>query len=139
MGPIPFTLFVWLIKLMELKILVTPISRRNFNSSGLVVEDLADQRAATIAVAKSIGISYIDLNEASTKYLDAIGSANAATFNRIPTDFTHLNPAGSVVFGDMVSFLLTSTTKAGKYLSQYTRPDPKVVAAIEQGKYIFPS
>jgi hypothetical protein len=98
---------------MELKILVTPISRRNFNSSGRVVEDLADQRAATIAVAKSIGISYIDLNEASTKYLDAIGSANAATFNRIPTDFTHLNPAGSVVFGDMVSFLLTSTTKAG--------------------------
>lgn len=123
---------------MKLKILVTPISRRNFNSSGLVIEDLADQRAATIAVAKSIGVSYIDLNKASTKYLDAIGSANAATYNRIPTDFTHLNPTGSIVFGDMVSSLLTNTTKAGKYLSQFTRPDSRVVAAIDQGKYIFP-
>ncbi|KAF4630277.1 hypothetical protein G7Y89_g7868 [Cudoniella acicularis] len=82
-------------------ILVTSISRRNFNSSSLVIEDLAPQRAATIAVATSMNVSYIDLNEASTKYLDSIGSADAATYNRIPTDFTHLNPAGSVLFGAM--------------------------------------
>ena len=130
---------IFVSKLIDLKILVTPISRRNFNSSGLVTEDLADQRTATVAVAQSIGIDYIDLNEASTKYLDAIGSADAATYNRIPTDFTHLNPTGSVVFGDMVSFLLTTTTEAGKQLSQYTRPNHEVVAAIERGAYIFPS
>src|ERR1700712_2873101 len=99
---------------MEAKILVTPISRRNFNSSGLVIEDLADQRVATIAVAQSMGVDYIDLNEESTNYLDAIGSADAATYNRVPNDFTHLNPSGSVVFGDMVSLLLRTTTKVGK-------------------------
>jgi hypothetical protein len=104
-----------------------------------VTEDLADQRAATISVAKSIGVDYIDLNGASTKYLDAIGSANAATYNRVLGDFTHLNPSGSVVFGDMVSFLLTSTTRAGKRLSKYTRPNAEVVRAIEKGVYIFPS
>jgi hypothetical protein len=124
---------------MEAKILVTPISRRNFNSSGLVIEDLADQRVATIAVAQSIGVDYIDLNEASTNYLDAIGSADAATYNRVPNDFTHLNPSGSVVFGDMVSLLLRTTTKVGKVLSEYTCPNPKVETAIEKGVYIFPS
>lgn len=120
------------------KILVTPLSRRNYNSSGLVTEDLADQRAATIAVARSIEIDYIDLNGASTRYLDAIGSADAATYNRVPGDFTHLNPSGSVVFGDMVSLLITSTTKAGRELSMYTRPNREVVMAIEKGMYIFP-
>jgi hypothetical protein len=124
---------------MEAKILVTPISRRNFNSSGLVIEDLADQRVATIAVAQSMGVDYIDLNEASTNYLDAIGSADAATYNRVPNDFTHLNPSGSVVFGDMVSLLLRTTTKVGKVLSEYTCPNPKVKTAIEKGVYIFPS
>ncbi|KAH8807647.1 SGNH hydrolase-type esterase domain-containing protein [Xylogone sp. PMI_703] len=119
-------------------ILVTPLSRRNFNSSGLVTEDLAPQRLATIAVAKSLHIDYIDLNEASTKYLDAIGEANSATYNRIPSDFTHLNPTGSVVFGDMVSWLLTSTTSVKAKLKPYTRPDETVVRDIERGVYVFP-
>jgi hypothetical protein len=120
---------------MEAKILVTPISRRNFNSSGLVIEDLDDQRVATIAVAQSIGVDYIDLNEASTNYLDAIGSADAATYNRVPNDFTHLNPSGSVVFGDMVSLLLRTTTKVGKVLSEYTCPNPwHEHADAEQGR-----
>ncbi|PMD17793.1 carbohydrate esterase family 12 protein [Hyaloscypha hepaticicola] len=62
-------------------ILVTPLSRRNYNSSGLIIEDLAPQRNATIQVARSNGIDFIDLNAASTKYLNSIGKAKAVTYN----------------------------------------------------------
>ena len=120
------------------QILVTPLSRRNFNSSGLVIENLAPQRAATISVAEDIGIDYIDLNAASTKYLNSIGLANATTYNLIPTDFTHLNPTGSVVFGAMVSWLMTTTTKAARDIEPYTKPNCTVVEDIEKGVYIYP-
>lgn len=121
------------------QILVTPLSRRNFNSSGLVIEDLAEQRNITIEVAESLGVDYIDLNEASTKYLDAIGQNDSATYNRISTDYTHLNPTGSIVFGDMVSWLLLTTTSLGKDLREYTVPSPQVIRAIASGTYIYPS
>jgi len=120
-------------------ILVTPISRRNFNSSGLVTEDLAPQRAATIAAANSIGADYIDLNEASTVYLDAIGAADAATYNRITGDFTHLNAVGSIVFGAMVSMLLMTTTSVGAKLEPYLKPNQGVEHAIQHSVYIYPS
>lgn len=84
-------------------------------------------------------MAYIDLNGASVKYLNSIGPANAATYNRIPTDFTHLNPVGSVVFGGIVSWLMTATTKYGGSISEYTRPNKTVVEAIESGIYIYPS
>jgi hypothetical protein len=89
---------------------VTPLSRRKYNSSGLIVEDLAPQREATIQVARSKGIDFIDLNAASTKYLNSIGEAKAVTYNLAAADFTHLNDVGSMVFRDMVSWLLTTTT-----------------------------
>lgn len=120
-------------------ILVTPISRRSFNSSGVVIQDLSQQRTATIAAANSINVSYIDLNLASTKYLNSIGAADSATYNRIPTDYTHLNPTGSIVFGDLVSWLLTTTTVHGKDIADYTRPNSTVVSDIVSGTYVFPS
>lgn len=118
---------------------MTPLSRRNFNSSGLVIEDLAEQRNITIEVAESLGVDYIDLNEASTKYLDAIGQNDSATYNRIPTDYTHLNPNGSILFGNMVSWLLLTTTSLSKELCAYTVPSPEIVRAITSGTYIYPS
>lgn len=125
--------------LILLQIFVTPLSRRNFNSSGLVIEDLSQQRNATIAVAKFLEASYIDLNEASTRYLDSIGNTSSATYNRIPTDFTHLNPIGSVVFGDMVSWLMTTTTSLGGDIEKYLSPKKTAIEAIESGLYIYPS
>lgn len=118
---------------------MTPLSRRNFNSSGLVIEDLAEQRNITIKVAESLEVDFIDLNEASTKYLDAIGQNDSATYNRISSDYTHLNPTGSIVFGDMVSWLLLTTTSLGKDLREYTVPSPQVIKAIASGTYIYPS
>ncbi|OKL55515.1 hypothetical protein UA08_09201 [Talaromyces atroroseus] len=120
-------------------VLVTPLSRRNFNSSGLVIEDLAEQRNITITVAESLGVSYIDLNKASTMYLDAIGQNLSATYNRVSDDYTHLNAVGSVVFGTLVSWLLLTTTSLGGALEPYTIPSAAIIDAIENGTYIYPS
>lgn len=121
---------------------MTPLSRRTFNSSGVVTQDLEPQRLATIGVANALNISYIDLNLASTKYLNSIGKADAATYNRIPTDYTHLSPVGSILFGDMVSWLLTTgagTQRYAKDIAAYTCPNKTIVADIESGIYVFPS
>jgi hypothetical protein len=118
---------------------VTPLSRRNYNSSGLIIEDLAPQRNATIQVARSNGIDFIDLNAASTKYLDSIGKAKAVTYNRIPTDFTHLNAVGSVVFGDMVSWLMTTTTSYADDIKPFTKPNATIVGDIKNGVYVYPA
>ena len=118
---------------------MTPLSRRIFNSSGLVVEDLAPQREATIKVAKASGFDYIDLNAASVKYLNSIGSTKAANYNLATGDFTHLNDVGSVVFGDMVSLLLTTTTSFADEVMAYTKPSAAITEDIENGVYIYPS
>lgn len=104
-----------------------------------MIEDLAEQRNITITVAESIGVDYVDLNEASTNYLDSIGANLSATYNRVEGDYTHLNPSGSIVFGDMMAWLLTTTTSVGPSLSPYISPDPQVVDAIKKGQYIYPS
>jgi hypothetical protein len=119
--------------------MVTSLSRRNYNATGFIIQNLEDQRVATISVAKKLGINYIDLNQASTNYLNAIGLANASTYNLEPSDFTHLNAMGSVVFGNLVSWLITSTTRLGKEVRPYTKPDLSIIKAIEKGIYVAPS
>ncbi|CAD6442356.1 34a3d1d4-a424-4dc3-98f2-38355fdef018 [Sclerotinia trifoliorum] len=123
-------------------ILVTPITRRKFSSSGGgVAQDLAVQANATIAVAKSIGAFYIDLNRASTDYVNAIGATNAETYNLIPTDFTHMNEAASVLFGNMVSGLIGKSVGSapGFDIKTYTTPNATIAKDIASGTYIFPS
>ncbi|KAJ8065843.1 hypothetical protein OCU04_004947 [Sclerotinia nivalis] len=122
-------------------ILVTPISRRKFSSSGGVAQDLAVQANATISVAQSIGAFYIDLNRASTDYINDIGATNAETYNLTPTDFTHMNPAASVVFGNMVSELIGKSVGSalGFDIKTYTTPNATIAKDIASGTYIFPS
>jgi lysophospholipase L1-like esterase len=86
-------------------ILLTPLTRRIF-SGGKVVENLADQRAATLAVAQADDINLIDLNKASEDYVNAIGKTAASKYNLASNDWTHLNEWGGVVFARIVSDLL---------------------------------
>lgn len=86
-------------------ILVTPLTRRTF-SGGVVVENLSNERKATIEVAEGLGVGFIDLNQASTDYVNAIGGTAADSYNLAQGDRTHLNAWGGVVFGRMVSDLL---------------------------------
>ena len=117
-------------------IIVTSLSRRSFSSStGKVSESLADVTAAAKAAAAKTGAAVIDLNGASIKYLNAIGADNAHTYNLIPTDNTHLNVAGSQVFGNLVAMLIDAEVPAVK---KYVVPVKSVQTALEGGIYVFP-
>ncbi|KAJ5407673.1 hypothetical protein N7509_001556 [Penicillium cosmopolitanum] len=90
-------------------ILVTPLSRRNYdNSTGTpkIIESLSNETAATITAAHNTRASFINLNKASTDYLNAIGPQNAYTYNLNADDYTHLNVEGSIVFGGIVAELI---------------------------------
>jgi lysophospholipase L1-like esterase len=67
---------------------------------------LHDQRLAAIEAANQTGSPIIDLNAASLSYVDAIGQEAAQVYNLSPSDRTHLNAWGTVVFGRMVADLI---------------------------------
>ena len=96
-------------------------------------------RNATIAAAQASKSDYIDLNQASTAYLNAIGQTNAWTYNLNADDHTHLNVAGSVVFGNMVSWLIGSIAGDGTTLKTYTVPNATMVKNFQSGTYFYPS
>jgi len=111
-------------------IIVTPITRRAF-SGNEVIQNLANETAKGLAVAADTGSRFIDLNKASTDYVNAIGPTAAHSYNLTPTDNTHLNLHGSIVFGRMVSDLMVA-----KYadITAYTIPDAALTALINEGK-----
>ncbi|KAH7378336.1 esterase [Pyrenochaeta sp. MPI-SDFR-AT-0127] len=88
-------------------ILASPLTRRSFNSTTQrVIENLANERVTTLAVAKEKKLHFIDLNKASTDYVNAIGNTASAKYNLSPSDRTHLNEWGGVVFSRLVSDLI---------------------------------
>lgn len=114
-------------------ILLTPLTRRNFNSStGKVIENLSEQRAATISVAQTNDIKWIDLNLASMNYVNAIGKAAASKYNLASDDWTHLNEWGGVVFARIVSDLLVD--KYAQLFRDVTKKNETLSALIEAGK-----
>ncbi|KAK0658467.1 Rhamnogalacturonan acetylesterase RhgT [Lasiodiplodia hormozganensis] len=117
-------------------ILVSSLSRRGYEGNPeRIVENLANEAAAALAVANEKGALSIDLNRASTDYLNAIGSANAWTYNLASNDRTHLNAAGEVVFGNMVAWLLGNSAE-GETLKQSTVAGEAYVEAFENGVFI---
>jgi lysophospholipase L1-like esterase len=72
---------------------------------------LKDWRDRTWNAAKAENVKFLDLNTASTTYLNAIGPQNAARYNREADDITHLNSAGQAVFGRMTLDLLLEKRK----------------------------
>ncbi|KAF2004077.1 carbohydrate esterase family 12 protein [Amniculicola lignicola CBS 123094] len=88
-------------------ILLSPLTRRNFNSTtGMIIENLTNERIATKVVAQITKTPFIDLNQASLDYVNKIGKDAASKYNLAPSDWTHLNPWGGVVFARIVSDLL---------------------------------
>lgn len=115
-------------------ILVSSLTRRSFDNTlnpPRVIENLSAERNATLSVASSLkkaGARSIDLNRASTDYVNAIGAEASWKYNYLPDDRTHLNEWGSVVFGRLVSDLLVEKykdirvwTKANETLSRALR------------------
>lgn len=120
-------------------ILVTPLSRRQWSTStGKVNLNLAVQVNATLRVAAATNSAFIDLNKASVDYLNAIGQENAQQYNLQPTDRTHLNWVGSVVFGNLVGALIEEST-IGRKVEDWIKVDNKIVKSIKKGEFVFPS
>ncbi|OQE34687.1 hypothetical protein PENCOP_c016G08403 [Penicillium coprophilum] len=121
-------------------ILVTPLSRRNYdNSTGTpsIVMSLANETMGTINAAHHSYATYIDLNQASTRYLNAIGPKNASTYNLNPLDYTHLNLPGSILFGNIVAELIIQELPALER-SGYLCVNGKLKEDIDQGIYHLP-
>jgi lysophospholipase L1-like esterase len=99
-----------------------------------VVENLANESAAAIDVAKSKNLHYIDLNRASTDYVNKLGQKNADLYNLAgpKTDRTHVNTRGEKVFARMVSDLLVA--KYPNEFKEVTKPDAALSAKIKNGE-----
>lgn len=115
--------------LIPSQIVVTPLTRRSF-SSGILKASLSEQTAQALAVANATSSRFIDLNKASIAYVTALGETNAHEYNLAADDTTHLNLAGTKVFGRMVSDLLIA-----KYsdIKEYTIADAATSAKITAG------
>ncbi|WAO93522.1 SGNH-hydro domain-containing protein [Fusarium falciforme] len=112
-------------------ILITSLTRRTFDGDH-VKQNLEEQRQQAIAAAKAVGAKWLDLNLASTNYINAIGEANASHYDSKKGDKTHLNAAGEKVFGRMVADLLG--TKRGD-LRRYLAPNKALSGKIWAGEF----
>ncbi|KAH4059329.1 hypothetical protein HBI25_106290 [Parastagonospora nodorum] len=119
------------VKAGAIPILVTPLTRRTF-SGGKVTENLSNETKKTQEVAKGRSLHTIDLNKASTAYVNAIGSAAADKYNLASGDRTHVNEHGGVVFARIVSDLLVAAYPTE--FKDVTVANATLSAAIKAGK-----
>ncbi|CEL55564.1 Rhamnogalacturonan acetylesterase RhgT OS=Bacillus subtilis (strain 168) GN=rhgT PE=1 SV=1 [Rhizoctonia solani AG-1 IB] len=88
-------------------ILITSLTRRNFNADNVTLNDTLEPWAnATIAISQEKKTPLLDLHKWSMWYVEKIGPDAAHRLNRLPDDNTHLNTNGTTVFGRMVADLM---------------------------------
>jgi len=113
-------------------VLCTPLTRRYFESDGKIHSDLTEYSEAMRGVAADMKTPLIELQNESIAYLDKVGEAEGSRLaitkkdndgKTIP-DKTHLNWAGSYVFGRMVAVDLGKAVPA---LAKYVRPQAAVL------------
>ncbi len=110
-------------------ILVTPLTRRYFGQDGRIHSDLTAYCQAMRAVATQMNVPLIHLQQMSIAYLDKVGQAEGdklAITKKDPDgktvpDKTHINWAGSYLFGRMVA---VGMEKAVPALKPYVLPSP---------------
>lgn len=121
------------------QILVTPLTRRSFNSTNVVTDSLANEAKATKQAAANTKAAVIDLNAVSKKYVQAIGKTEATKLDAdyrdardaaTAKDNTHLNAHGSAIFGRMVADLIVGQIPD---LVKWFKSDRALSAAIAAG------
>jgi lysophospholipase L1-like esterase len=113
-------------------VLCTPLSRRNFGADGKIHSDLAAHAATMKRVAAEMQVPLIDLQARSIAYLEKIGARASDKLaitkkdaaGKTIFDGTHLDWAGSYVFGRMVA---EDLAKVQPQLSGYVLPKPAVL------------
>lgn len=87
-------------------ILVTSLTRRSFDKSGKIVNDLADYVTATRQVAEAKHVPLIDLNARSIALCESWGPEKTAAINPLQKnglpDRTHLDARSQVTFARLV-------------------------------------
>jgi lysophospholipase L1-like esterase len=119
-------------------IVVTSLTRRVFKTSTspeLVERNLLDVVVGAKTAAERGHYHLIDLNQMSTDYCNSVGTAASHKYNLDPTDTTHLNDKGSIVFGAMVAELLRW---AIPWLGQYVAPDQDLIVALREVAFLLP-
>ena len=109
-------------------ILVTPLSRRNYDTDGKINADLQAHSDAMKKVAKKMHVPLIDLHADSMAYLNtlteaqglALGPTKKDAEGKTVPDKTHVNYEGAYVFGRIVA---VDMGKAVPALAQYVRPE----------------
>jgi lysophospholipase L1-like esterase len=113
-------------------VLVTPLTRRYFGADGKIHSDLTEYSRAMKGVAMEMKVPLIDLQKESIAYLDKMGEAEGNKLaitkkdsdGKTIFDKTHLNWAGSYVFGRMVSVDLGEVVPA---MRKYVLPEAAVL------------
>jgi len=108
-------------------VLCTPLTRRYFESDGKIHSDLTEYSEAMRGVAQEMKAPLIELQNESIAYLDKVGEAEGNKLaitkkdndGKTIFDKTHLNWAGSYVFGRMVAVDLG---RAVPGLEKYVKP-----------------
>ncbi len=108
-------------------VLVTPLTRRNFDKSGngKLSPSLVPYVEAMKKLAAEKHVPLVDLHARSVEYCEKIGAAETAKLN--PTgkdgkpDTTHLNAEGRVVFARLV---VEELRQAVPELAPFLRPEP---------------
>ncbi|KAF5362865.1 hypothetical protein D9758_007023 [Tetrapyrgos nigripes] len=90
-------------------VLVTSLTRRDFNNDGTINDSLGPWADQTILISQQQNTHLLDLHAASITYVEAIGPDPAHRLNRTPDDNTHLNNNGTIVFGRMVADLMNAS------------------------------
>lgn len=83
-------------------VLISSMTRRNFDKNGNILTSLTPWAVATGEVAKSLNIPFIDLHTASIKYHNIIGYNESMKFNAYKKDKTHLNRLGAEQITDLI-------------------------------------
>ena len=115
-------------------VLCTPLTRRYFEADGKVHSDLLAHAATMTKVATEMKVPLIDLQGESIAYLDKVGEAEGNKLaitkkddaGKTIFDKTHLDWAGSYVFGRMVAVDLGKAVPAMK---QYVMKQPAELPA----------
>ncbi len=109
-------------------VLCTPLTRRYFEADGKIHSDLGEYSEAMRGVAKEMKVPLIELQDESIAYLNKVGEAAGDKLSitkkdndgKTIFDKTHLDWAGSYVFGRMVAVDLGRAVPA---LQQYVLPE----------------
>ncbi len=115
-------------------VLVTPLTRRYFGADGTIHSDLMAHAEMTKRVAAEMKAPVIDLQAESIAYLDRVGEAKGTALGitkkdeagKTIADKTHLNWAGSYVFGRIVAVDLGRAVPA---LQRFVRTEPAALPA----------